>query len=316
MAKVEFAKNIKERMAQAANPALIGGTWHGRSYPHICKELRYNFIDGEVPVYCNLKQPTGDKIHYHQGATHLNSSQVMCISFFKKFFEAQDREMLLLKILNDLITTNPTKNLIPASATITAAYFEYEPDHAERTNFDFYLELSSGAHISIEVKFTESDFGKISPCKNDSQKYARKWSNTYLPLLKECACAQDKLLTCKNCEQSVICTEDGTLNDRCTLNENCFVHEFYKHYQIWRNIAYATSPKDIVLFLTPRANEALDVERSYIDKLGRQFNGPIIQNIYWEDLISKVLEYSAEDQKLLAYFKLFAEKYLLIRMNE
>lgn len=255
-------------------------------------------------------------IHYHQGAAHLNSSQVMCISFFKKFFEAPEREVILLKILNELITANPTKNSIPAGATITAAFFEYEPDHAERTNFDFYLELSSGAHISIEVKFTESDFGKISPCKSDSHKYARKWSNIYVPLLKECACAQDKLLSCKNSELSIICAEDGILEDRCAHGENCFVHEFYEHYQIWRNIAYAKSSQDIVIFLTPRANEALNVERDYIDKLGKQFNGPIIQNIYWEDLASKVLEYSAEDQKLLAYFKLFAEKYLLIRMNE
>lgn len=312
MSKVTtFSEIIKERMAQAANPAHTGGTWHGKSYPHICKELKYNFIDGDVPLYCNLKQPTGGKIHYHQAATHLNSSQVMCISFFKKFFKTADREALLLQILNELTGTGPTKSAIPAGATITAAYFEHEPDHAERTNFDFYLELSSGAHISIEVKFTESDFGKISPCKSDSHKYARKWSNTYVPLLKECACAQDKLLSCKNCEQPIICAEDGLLSDRCTHREGCLVHEFYEHYQIWRNIAYATSPADIVLFLTPRANEALNVERAYIDDLGNQFNGPTIQNMYWEDLILIALKNTTFDSQLHNYLMLFKDKYLL-----
>lgn len=311
MAKGEFANDIKDRMALAANPSHVGELWHGRAYGHICKELRYNFIDGDVPLYCNLKQPIGSKIHYHQGAAHLNSSQVMCISFFKKFFEAPEREGLLLKILNEPITSNSTKDTILAGTTITAAYFEYEPDHAERTNFDFYLELSSGAHISIEVKFTESDFGKISPCRNDSQKYARKWSNTYVSLLKECACAQDKLLTCKNCEQTVMCAKGGILNDSCVRSEDCFIHEFYDHYQIWRNIAYATSPKDIVLFLTPRANDALEVERSYIDEIGSQFDGPIIQNIFWEDLILIALNNTRFDPELHNYFLRFKEKYLL-----
>lgn len=311
MSESIFSKITKQKMAQAANPAHLGGMWHGKPYPHICKELRFNFIDGEVPIYYDLKQAGGTKIHYHQGAAHLNSSQVMCISFFKKFFDTPERESMLLKILRETITSHRGIDPIPVNVSIIAAYFEFEPDHRERTNFDFYLELSSGSHISIEVKFTEPDFGKTSPCRNDPQKYAQKWRELYIPLLKECPAASEKSLACKNSGNPFECVFNGELNNKCPHCTNCFIYEFYAHYQIWRNISYASAPSDMVLFLTPRENKALEFECNYIDGLSNQFDSPAISNIYWEDLIKTSLINTINDNTLNSYLSLFAEKYTL-----
>ena len=81
-------KIVKERMVIKSDPSILGGMWNGKEYQHICKKLALNFIDGKVPLMADFKGSlSGDKIKYHHGAAHLNSSQVMCISFFKKFFE-------------------------------------------------------------------------------------------------------------------------------------------------------------------------------------------------------------------------------------
>ena len=78
----------------------LGGIFNGRKYNHICKEQKYNFIDHCFPTYGNIKGCLNyDKIDYHRGITHLNSSQAMCINYFKKFFETEKYESLLAEIL-------------------------------------------------------------------------------------------------------------------------------------------------------------------------------------------------------------------------
>ena len=80
--KTAYAEAVKRRIVQVLPEKDRYGLWHGRPYPHICKELRDNFIDKLGTLNGKL---SGKTIKFHEGATHLNSSQVLCINFFNKW---------------------------------------------------------------------------------------------------------------------------------------------------------------------------------------------------------------------------------------
>lgn len=171
---------------------------------------------------------------------------------------------------------------IPINAeNIDYAIFEYEPNPKERTNFDFYMILEDGTHISFEIKYTESEFGGITPDKKDPDKYKRKWKDIYADMMEKCPYL------------------------------SCSEQEFYEkgRYQINRNICYAREG-DVVLFLTPRANDAAGLVegREYIDSFTRV--NPKIRNIYWEDVIEKMMPFVEDEPELVEYFKRFKKKYI------
>lgn len=268
-----FSKRIQEIMGERAPKELTGGTWHGVSYPHIFLDKKYIFIDGKYPTFCDIKGDlySGREIKYHDGVAHLNSSQVVCISFFKKFFEKEEWEQILVKALINLG--------VPLLASqIKCATFEYEPDSAEKTNFDFFMVMDDESKVSMEIKYTESEFGGISPDKKDPDKYSRKWISIYKDMVEK------------------------------SPYLNCTENEFYKHYQVNRNICYA-GKNDIVLFLTLRANDARGLEegREYIDKFSVEY--PNIRNIYWEDLVAEIMKH-VSDTELADYYCKFKEKYI------
>lgn len=277
MGEKAFDQKIKDIMSQNVPAELTGGKWHGVAYPHIYCDKKYNFIDEKYPVRCDIKGNyfgKENKIKYHNGIVHLNSSQALCINFFKKFFEKEKWEKILIKTLKSL--------QVPIlSEKIECAVFEYEPDAKERTNFDFYLILDNKAHISFEIKYTESEFGSISPDRNDPKKYKHKWTEIYSEMVLACP-----YITC---------------------NEQ----EFYKknHYQINRNICYAREG-DIVLFLTPRANNSAGIVegRHYIDSFTK--TNPRIMNIYWEDISETLMNLIVNEPELMEYYNKFKEKYI------
>lgn len=268
-----FSKRIQRIMGEKAPKELTGGTWHGTAYHHIYLDKKYNFIDGRYPTLCDIKGDLfkGHEIKYHDGAAHLNSSQVVCISFFKKFFEKDDWEHYLVETLKNV-------GVPLSSEKIEYAIFEYEPDSKERTNFDFYMVMSDGSRVSMEIKFTEAEFGGISPDKNDPDKYSRKWVDIY--------------------------------NDMVSHSPylSCMEEDFYKNYQVNRNIGPARE-EDVVLFLTPRANDAkaLIEGRKYIDSFTEKY--PNIRNIYWEDIVAELMQLIS-DPELVDYYSEFKKKYI------
>lgn len=273
MDDMAFDKKVKEAMCKNVNPKLVGGKWHGKEYPHIYKDRRDNFLDGEILKYSNIKGVLfNEKVHYHQGASNMNSSQVMCINFFHKFFEKPEWEKYLTDILR--------KVGVPLTSTSCKdAIFEYVPDKKEYTNFDFYMVMDDGKHISFEIKYTESEFG--SPNSKTPGVYHDKWLNTYQKMVSDC-----EYLDC---------------------NEDCF----YKNFQINRNVCYA-SAGDIVVFLTPRANNSKRIRdgRDYIDSMhGRHSN---IMNLYWEDIAKVCMEVVADNDELADYYRRFNEKYIAV----
>lgn len=269
-----FAKKIQERMGSVVSDQIPRGEWNGIKYKHIYLDFRNNFIDGVYQKKCCIKGDlTNSDIKYHRGAGHMNSSQVMCISFFKKFFEKPEYENILLDVLRGSGIEIATEDQIEAAA------FEYEPCSKEKTNFDFFILLHSGEKIFFEIKYTESEFGGISPDKNDLYKYDRKWNDIYKDMISVCPFL--------------------------TVDKD----EFYANYQINRNIAYAGAA-DYVLFLTPAANHENGIEkgRTYIDKL----NHSHIKNLYWEEIIAKTKIYAYGFSELSEYCEKFYNKYIRI----
>ena len=268
-----FDAKIKEAMSENADEALTGGLWQGKAYKHIYKDMKYNFIDEKYPENSNLKGTLSiDKIKYHRGASHMNSSQALCINYFKKFFEKPCWEKVFVNILRDARLEIP-------SDEITDAIFEYVPDSEEMTSFDFYLVMGDGSHISFEIKYTEGEFG-IPSSKNPGA-YHAKWENIYCEMVQ--------------CSNYLDCDEAG----------------FYDEFQINRNICY-TGDIDTVVFLTPKANNSKGIlkGRKYIDYLNGQF--PNITNLYWEDIMDCTMKRVSDDEELLDYYSKFKKKYIEI----
>ena len=144
-----------------------------------------------------------------------------------------------------------------------------------------YLIFDDGKRISFECKYTETEFGGISSDKRDPNKYNKKYNRKWDHIHKNLVADSIFLFTDKK--------------------------EFYRHYQINRNIVYADSG-DYVLFLTPRANDAKGIcdGRTYIDNMENQH----IRNIYWEDMIQITLLTVAECEPLKDYYFKFKSKYL------
>lgn len=290
---------VKARMVEKVPNELLGGTFQGRVYPHIFKELKDNFIDGSYPTEKCLKgSPTDTKIKYHY-AEHLNSSQTMCIAYFKKFFESPGSEQLLAEILLAQGID------IAGCGGFTDAVFEYIPCAKEGTNFDFYLKLADGKQITWEIKFTESDFGGTTKTNGPKDKYITKYKNIYIPMLRKCAYYDFPNVKCDDYQ----CLKTGVQTDDCCVWDRCSIHEFYRYYQIRRNILYARKKGDYVLFLTPRENPALEDGRAYIEHYAAKWDTGCIRNIYWEDLLETTLRVVARVPELLDYFTRFKEKY-------
>lgn len=297
--KHAYAELVKSAIINTMPSEKLGGTWRNstKEYPHICKELADNYF-GEKPKFCSIKgNRVTTPIHDHKDSKSLNSSQVMCINFFKRFFENKDYSDLLLALLRQ------SGLQIDPCVDITDAIFEYEPYPDEKTNFDFYLYLSNGQHISFEIKYTEAAFGTINAgYTNDLEKYRIKWQtiyqhyanvSPYLPIpqinASKCPCFSYKSLKAENCSQ----------------NGQCELFKFFQHYQISRNIILAKR-NDIVVFLTPRKNTTLDEGRAYIS----HFNNPNIINLYWEDLVKDLLNIVTGIPDLESYYLKFQAKYL------
>ena len=293
-----YERTVKERMSKKVPIDLVGGTFRGKEYLHIFKELKYNFIDWQFPAKKCLKGNLTDAdIKYHY-AEHLNSSQTMCIAFFKKFFESIEYENLLAEILLEM-------KIDVADARFSDAVFEYIPNIKEGTNFDFYLKLDNGKQLTWEIKFTESEFGGTTLDKRYPNRYIEKWKDVYTDMLSDCVYYSYPAVSCDNYK----CISNGKLTNNCCVHDKCSVYEFYEHYQIRRNLLYAKNKGDYVLFLTPRENKSLDVGRNYIEYYANAWKTDCIRNIYWEDLLDVTLEAVSHEPVLFDYYSKFKAKY-------
>ena len=297
-----YSQQVRENLAKTISPDKTGGKFRGKgeARDHICKDRADNFLEHQ-PKMANFKGNEFEKeIQYHTDATSLNSSQVMCINFFWKFFQKPGDDEILLRILRK------SGLEINTDVTITNAIVEYIPNPKEGTNFDFYLKLSDDKVISMEIKYTESGFGGISSYKEKENpkmnRYGDRWEQIYAKLASE----KNRWQMKEECEHKYVCLNGGKIcKDSCKNINNCAVIDFFENYQINRNIVLA-EPGGYVLFLTPQANTTLNSGRRYIDSL----NDPSIRNLYWEDVAELAVQETKNDPELYTYYSRFKAKYI------
>ena len=170
-----------------------------------------------------------------------------------------------------------------SGAPTEGACFEFEPDSVEGTNFDFMIPLATGSRIYFEVKYTEADFGSAQ----EDDKHLRKFEEVY------------HARTAERFEAS-FCTTSG----------------FLANYQILRNLWHLDlSSGDTVVFLFPRANEALSRAEATIRSCLLEPYRSRAVIAYTEDVISALgghpeMNSEAEDS---AWFQ-FGQKYFPSRV--
>lgn len=247
------------------------GTWDGAPYDHILpKELLcLNLIETIRVEVCQYLQESKIRMdrHFH----HLNSSQAACINLFWP---------LLNRVNSDILV----KTLGIGPGEVARWEFEKIMDRKEKTNFDLYFELNSGAKTFIEFKYTEEEFGRA----RDDGQHRQKLKDIYEPALRD-----------------------------FVSPEYLKKKKFFANYQFLRNLIY-TDPErgDKVILIVPRANKRIVgklhkvIESAILDASVRS----LIRIRYLEDVVSKAFEsahLSDDDFYLRTHLHLYRQKYFV-----
>jgi len=163
MAGGSFQSRTKLRLAQYKRDVLNvqeDGIWlkNRRPYPHILPiaERRLNILAAFRDEFWAWFDQQNFRLHsdFH----HLNSSQALCFNLFFSFLVPGGKGLPAI-----------VKALGLKGTPLEGAAFEFEPDTAEGTNFDFMIPLQAGSRVYFEVKFTESDFGSADAHRAGTQ---------------------------------------------------------------------------------------------------------------------------------------------------
>lgn len=264
--KAHLTRYKEERLGVKARGIFVG---NGRPYTHILpKELRcLNIIETiRAEFFQFLKTPAGRRLKLHRDFHHLTSSQAMAFNMFFPFMLFPD------------VGTNPLLIALGLPGErAKVVQFESVPDPKEGTNFDVHLELHSGRHVFIEVKFTESGYGSgagESRLKKLRDIYAARLQNLVKPH----------------------CLEGPA---------------FLKNYQLLRNVSHLRLDRgDQLLLLHPRANIALDAGEEWLRNGLTPGCASAARTVFLEDLVASLRE-AELSAKLATHFEFFAEKYVL-----
>lgn len=182
---------------------------------------------------------------------------------------------ILVNIINKATNINISNNV-----KIEVAEFEKVFQHKDYTNFDFYLKLSTSENIYFEIKYTEQEFG--GNCYENGvlkDKYEKKFSKYFINELH---------------------TSKIGLVDK---------YDFYKDYQINRNLTYIKTENDYVIFILPFDSEDLLKEVTCVINRYPNISNQV-KLIDWTTLCEIALLESM-DSILHQHFKLFKEKYIV-----
>lgn len=248
MARDHFEEQIKASLAVYKREVLgvtEDGLWrkNKRPYPHILPvaQRRLNVLSAIREEFWDWFSDSG--VALHSNFHHLNSSQALCFNLF--FPLLSDGGRPLGRVLDAL--------RIPGEAASSAA-FEFQPDEAEGTCFDFMIPMASGARVYFELKYTESSFGKARADIHHVDKFRR----IYQPRLH------------------------GRFEDSF-----CCEARFLANYQIVRNIWHLDGESgDRAVFLFPHANRLLRQHEAIIRSCAAEPYKSRVHIVYLENLLN------------------------------
>ena len=213
-----FAKQLQTHLAGYKQERLRiteDGIWarNGKAYPHVlpAADKEYNILEPIRTAFWDYAGKNRLRSQLHRDFHHLSSSQALTFNLFFTFFGLPWSEhAVLLEALG-----------VPGQP-IASFEFESVPDQAEATSFDFCATFTNGTRLLVEVKLSESDFGK---CKNDEKHQ-----------IKRDALYRSRLVG--KVQPSAV--DSG---------------EFFTQYQLLHNVSHLREG-DALVFLLPRANRA------------------------------------------------------------
>lgn len=248
------------------------GTFHHKGLVHLLSHILpleradQNLMPLVRPFHKTLKDTGGHNIRWHRHAHHLNSSQALTVNLFQPFLTDPAREEMLAQILH-------------LKAPFTAVGFEHVPDPAEGTNVDFYARGINGDALIIEVKYTETEFGRAEDDAKHHQEYVRFYKE----------------------RMALVGTFDR--DER---------QQFFAAYQFFRNAIHAgvkAHARTRVWFLVPRENELINkAADEAIATLTPEIN-EYIEVVHLEDLLAKIEEIVRGDVELANHYAAFKQKY-------
>lgn len=188
------------------------------------------------------------------------------------FHHLNSSQALTLNLFVPLVVTDQLEkvlSMINVTDTVLTSKFEHVEDYIEETNFDFYIEGENNKYF-FEVKYTEANF---APVKKKDEEHIKKFEKIYKPRLERFSKIDEK--------------------------------EFFKNYQIWRNLIYVD--RGIVVFVFPAYR--IGLERAIIKAISSMtMFQDRVRIIHIEDLC-EVLE-NDESEMIKAHYQEFRRKYL------
>ncbi len=191
---------------------------------------------------------------------------------FKKhdgFAHLNSSQAMALNLFGPLVVTNKLGLITSDVSENAKVEFEHIEDKEEYTNFDFYI-CDDGKKIFFEVKYTE----KFDAEKNDEH-HQNKYKKTY----------------------------ESRLNDIADITED----EFFKEYQLWRNILYTQNGTVYFVFPKTRSDLRERVELAKTKIKSKEIAGKI-RILEVDDLVNTC----KKDSELSEHYTEFENKYLKI----
>lgn len=258
---VKIKKRLADHLKCMEEKGLQGGgtykcRWGIYEKAHILKLNKENKTE-KYKTVCEWIKALGvscddfQKEKMHRFAHHLNSSQVLCYSFFK---DLKDNGKL----------SEFVKRVLDIDAKDLDCEFEYEPQansdkykSHQATNYDCRI-FNDTFELLIEVKYTEGEFGTC--VKDESHRY--KFENCYRRLISGC-----KVLSKER------------INSLDVMSP---------YYQLIRNVLQIRDEKTYCLFLYPKANTSVDnkYNKFYEDgPVNKEEYDKYVKRVYWEELL-------------------------------
>ena len=238
------------------------GIYNNNEYEHIFTYPEENLLLGLGYDSTLLEQLSKlrEQGELRSDFTHLTSSQAFAVN-----------------LISPLIAENKLLYLDPCFAWSDYKKCEFEKivDKNEETQFDFYAAgLSGKTSCSIEVKYSENEFGATFADPKHIDKYATEY--------------------------------DRYMNQLAAVGQEQY--SFFEYYQIWRNLIYTIKENgQHICFLFPAFRKDLkSAVESIIAKCKEEYK-PFIHILIADEIAERIIEL---DEKLSPYYKELKKKYL------
>lgn len=299
---MSFHKTAIKRMGEYKESALYLSNeirayttkYRGQLRKHILPEPKWNLIETNLPYFEEIKRGTNEVsgLKIPKYFCHMTSSQAMAVNFFYPMIRHNKINSVLKAIGINNEVANPAQKI----------QFEYKSSiDGNRSSIDVYIPLMNERGVYVEVKFSESEFGRNQ--SKDWDNFYKKYYNAARVVFPDKVNEQDQ-------ESRRWCLSNYQIirNTVHTLGEET-------------NLALQKSrdpnidsgkflPYNYIVFLYPAHNKSLhyQVEKAHSSLADDHLRSHVILK-HWEDLLNDLDHEMRGDSELELLGQEFRGKY-------